>query len=72
MALEVNHGESPDTARVAGSIQVNDRVAEPEMTLILGTATDIQLDGADGVDAFQHVVVELTGVPIPGLEFRHG
>ena len=31
-----------------------------------------QRDGADGVDAFQRVVVELTGEPIPGLEFRRG
>ena len=29
-------------------------------------------DGAEGVDAFQRVVVELAGVPIPGVEFRHG
>ena len=31
-----------------------------------------QLDGTNGVDAFQRVVVELTGVPIPGVEFRRG
>lgn len=31
-----------------------------------------QIDGAESVDAFQGVVVELTGVPIPGVEFRHG
>ena len=28
-----------------------------------------QLDGADGVGAFHAVVVELTGVPIPGIAF---
>lgn len=31
-----------------------------------------QRDGVDGVDAFQRVVAELTGVPIPGVEFRRG
>ena len=47
MAMVIDHGESRDTVRVARSIDVNDRVAEPDMNLILGSATDIELDGAD-------------------------
>ena len=47
LALEINPAESPDAVRVAGSIQVNDRVAEPDMNLILDTATDMELDGGD-------------------------
>ena len=47
LAMEINHGESPGTVRVAGSILVNDRIGEPDMNMILGTATDIELHGAD-------------------------
>ena len=47
LALEIDRGEAPDTVRVAGSIQVDARVAEPEMTLSLGSEIDIDLDGED-------------------------
>ena len=47
LALEIDRGETPDTVRVVGSIHVDERVAEPDMTLILGSATDIELDGED-------------------------
>ena len=48
LVLVVNPGESPDTVRITGSIRVNDQFAEPEMTLILGTAADGPLPECSG------------------------